>query len=117
MLVSFSFFLIGYNTAMTSDRHRCDKTEHNFVADAFNWEQRVKSELNISRAWSKNWGEVFAPDSPKTNAEKITKLKEMIDKLPVQAMISNTQLSFAPVVPYKEDGKDYKRKSSTFFDE
>ncbi len=102
---------------MTSTRHQCDKTEHNFVADAFNWEQRVKSELNISRAWSKNWGEVFAPDSPKTNAEKIAKLKEKMEKLPIQAMISNTQLSFAPVAPYKEEGKDYKRKSTTFFDE
>ena len=45
-------------------RHQCEETEHNFVADAFNWEQRVKGEVAAARAWSGNWGEVFAPDSP-----------------------------------------------------
>lgn len=94
-------------------RHQCEETEHNFVADAFNWEQRVKGELAAARAWSGNWGEVFAPDSPKSSTEKIAKLKEKMEKLPVQAMMSNSQLSFTPVVPYKEYGsKDYKRKSS-----
>lgn len=102
---------------MSTNRHQCEKTEHNYVADAFNWEQRAKSELAISRAWSKNWGSVFAPNEPKTNPEKIAQLKEKMEKLPIQAMISNSQLSFTPVKPYKEDSKDYRRKSPTFYDE
>jgi len=96
---------------MSTARHQCDQTEHNFVADAFNWEQCMKKEREAARAWSENWGEVFAPNHPKTYSEKIEKLKEEMEKLPVQAMMSNSQMSYTPVVPYKEYGKNYKRKS------
>ena len=97
---------------MTS-RHQCDQTEHNFVGDAFNWEQRVKGELNVARAWQSNWGEVFAPNAPKSYSAQIAVLKQQIEKLPVQAMMSNSQISYTHVVPYKEYGKSYKRKSNT----
>lgn len=90
---------------------KCEQTEHNFVADAFNWEQRVKGELTIARAWSGNWGDVFAPNDPKSYSEKIERLKEKMEKLPVQAMMSNSQMSYLPVVGYKEHGKNYRRKN------
>ena len=103
---------------MTAERRPGEKNEHNFVADAFNWEQRVKGEINAAKVWSSNWGEVFAPDSAKSYSEKIAKLKEKLATLPpVQAFMSTTHLSFTKVVPYKESGKDYKRKSTTFGDE
>ena len=98
-------------------RHQCDRTEHNYVAEAFNWEQRIKGENEAARAWTKNWGEIYAPNSPKTHMEKIHRLQQEMKKLPVQAMMSNSQLSYTPVVPYQEFGKDYKRKSSTLCDE
>lgn len=98
-------------------RHQCEQTEHNFVADAFNWEQRVKGELTAARAWSGNWGDLFAPDSPKSYSEKIAKLKEKMEKLPVQAMMSNSQMSYVPVVPYKEYGKNYGRRSKVSDDD
>lgn len=103
---------------MTADRQHSEKKEHNFVADAFNWEQRVKGELNSAKVWSSNWGDVFAPDSAKSYSEKIAKLKEKLASLPpVQALMSTTHLSFTKVQPYKESGKDYKRKNTTFGDD
>lgn len=99
-------------------RQHNEKGEHNFVADAFNWEQRVKGETNAAKVWSSNWGEVFAPDTAKSYSEKIAKLKEKLATLPpVQALMSTTHLSFTKAEPYKESGKDYKRKSTTFGDE
>ena len=95
-------------TTMTT---KCDQTEHNFVADAFNWEQRVRGELQAARAWSPNWGSVYAPNAPKDYSEKIAKLKEKMEKLPVQAMMSNSQMSYTEVRPYKEYGKSYGRKN------
>ena len=74
-------------------RHQCDETEHNFVADAFNWEQRVKGELTAARTWTSNWGSVFAPNSPKSYSEKIAKLENRMKELPVQALMSNIQIS------------------------
>jgi len=88
-------------------RHQCDEVEHNFVADGHNWEQRVRGEIQAARAWVRplrhsasflcqfslqsikagNWGEVFAPDSPKTYKEKIDRLKKQMEKLPVQSMM------------------------------
>ena len=102
---------------MSIARHQCDNTEHNFVADGFNWEQRVRGELAAARSWSEQWGDVFAPDNPKTYSQKIAKLKEKMEKLPVQAMMSNSQMSYTPVVPYKDHGKNYKRKTTDFSDE
>lgn len=85
---------------MATERHQCDKTEHNFVADAFNWEQCMKKEREAAGAWSRNWGQVFAPDEPKTYAEKIAQLKEQMEQLPAQlAMVSNSQMSYTPAVP------------------
>ena len=102
---------------MTADQHS-GKREHNFVADAFNWEQRVKGEINAAKVWSSNWGDLFSPDSAKSYSEKIAKLKEKLASLPpVQALTSTSHLSFTKVQPYKESGNDYKRKSTTFGDE
>ena len=99
-------------------RHQCDETEHNFVADAFNWEQRVKGELTAARTWTSNWGSVFAPNSQKSYSEKIAKLENRMKELPVQALMSNNQISYTNVVPYDDfGGKNYKRKSNTLFDD
>jgi hypothetical protein len=118
ILKPHSHLAILLATEMTSDRQHSDKKEHNFVADAFNWEQRVKGETNAAKEWSSNWGDVFAPDSAKSYSEKIAKLKEKLATLPpVQAMLSTTHLSFTKAEPYKDSGEDYKRKSTTFGDE
>lgn len=93
-------------------RHQCDQTEINYVAEAFNWEQRVKGENDAARQWASNWSSVFAPDSAKTYAEKIENLEREMAKLPVCAMMSNTQMSFTGGKGYKDLGKNYARKSS-----
>lgn len=91
-------------------RHQCDQTEHNYVAEAFNWEQRVKTENDHAREWNKNWGSLFAPDEPTSYKERICDLKRKMteEKLPVQ---SNYQMSFTMVKPYRKFGeKDHRRK-------
>ena len=94
-------------------RHQCDETEHNYVAEAFNWEQRVKGENDAAREWSKNWGSLFAPDEPTSYKERISDLKRKMteEKLPVQ---SNYQMSYTKANPYRKFGeKDHRRKSVT----
>eukprot|EP00804_Cyclotella_cryptica_P017275 CCRYP_016824-RA/>CCRYP_016824-RA protein AED:0.01 eAED:0.01 QI:0/-1/0/1/-1/1/1/0/101 len=96
---------------MTS-RHQCEQTEINYVAEAFNWEQRIKGENDAARQWASNWSSVFAPDMPKTHSEKIALLTREMAKLPVCAMMSNSQMSYVGRRGYKEMGRDYRRKSS-----
>ncbi|KAL7486654.1 hypothetical protein ACHAW6_013086, partial [Cyclotella cf. meneghiniana] len=93
-------------------RHQCEQTEINYVAEAFNWEQRIKGENDAARQWPSNWSSVFAPDMPKTNSEKIERLTREMSKLPVCAMMSNSQMSYVGRRGYKELGRDYRRKRS-----
>ena len=95
-------------------RHQCDQTEVNYVAEAFNWEQRVKGENDAARQWASNWSSVFAPNAPKSYAEKTDQLQREIAKLPVCAMMSNSQMSYVGGKAYKELGKNYRRKSTGF---
>jgi hypothetical protein len=97
---------------MTS-RHQCDRTEINYVAEAFNWEQRVKGENDAARHWSSNWSSVFAPNAPKSYSEKIEHLQKEMSKLPVCAMMSNSQMSYVGGRGYEEFlTKSHARKSS-----
>ena len=93
-------------------RHQSDRTELNYVAEAFNWEQRVKGENDAARQWASNWASVFAPDTPKTYSEKIEHLKREIAKLPVCAMMSNSQMSYQGGKGYTELDKNYGRRST-----
>jgi hypothetical protein len=79
-------------------RHQCEQTEHNYVTEAFNWESRVKTEDDT------NWGEVFAPNALQIFNAKIQRLHKEIEKLPIQAMMSNSQISYTPVQPYESFG-------------
>ena len=91
-------------------RHQCDQTEYNYVAEAFNWEQRVKGENDAAREWNKNWGSLFAPNQPSTYKERIYDLKRKMteEKLPIQ---SNYQMSYTKANPYRKFGeKDHRRK-------
>lgn len=91
-------------------RHQCEQTEYNYVAEAFNWEQRVKGENDAARAWTTNWGLLFSnqPTSYKYRIEEL-KRKMTMEKLPVQ---TNYQMSYTKVNPYREIGnKDHRRKT------
>mmetsp|Transcript_6784 Transcript_6784/g.20024 ORF Transcript_6784/g.20024 Transcript_6784/m.20024 type:complete len:93 (+) Transcript_6784:107-385(+) len=57
------------------------KEEKNFVADAQNWEGRVKQETDAAKIWYKDWGSLYAPDMPETYAERIAKLQEQADAI------------------------------------
>ena len=91
-------------------RHQCDQTDHNYVAEAFYWEQIVEGENDAAREWSKNWGSLFARDEPTSHKERISDLKRKMtkEKLPVQ---SNYQMSYTKAKAYRKFGeKDHRRK-------
>ena len=96
-------------------RHQCEQSEYNYVAEAFNWEQRVKGEVNAAREWTSNWGvTLFAPNQPTSYRERIDHLKQKMtmEKLPVQ---SNYQMSYsnnkADPCLCTYGSKDHRRKS------
>ena len=95
-------------------RHQCEQSEYNYVAEAFNWEQRVKGEVNAAREWTSNWGTLFAPNQPTSYRERIDRLKQKMtmEKLPVQ---SNYQMSYsnnkADTCLCTYGSKDHRRKS------
>jgi len=73
----------------------------------------VKGETDAARAWHANWGSLFAPNEPRSFSDKIALLKQQMEKLPTQALMSNTQMSFTEVKPYKEySNKSHKRRSA-----
>mmetsp|Transcript_9160 Transcript_9160/g.13571 ORF Transcript_9160/g.13571 Transcript_9160/m.13571 type:complete len:121 (-) Transcript_9160:1634-1996(-) len=100
----------------------CDKVERNYVADAQNWEQRVKGELESARIWSKNWGVLYNKDDGNNNQdqnykEKIQKLQAKMQSLPVQGMVTSTQMSYTGGKPYAEWGSNYKRRTFGKFEQ
>ena len=102
---------------MSLARHQCDQTEQNYVAEAFNWEQRVRGENDAAREWNKNWGSLFAPNQPTSYKDRIQDLKRKMteEKLPVQ---SNYQMSYTKTNPYRKYGqKDHRRKRCDLGDE
>jgi len=79
-----------------------DKGEHNYVADALNWEQRVSGELESARIWETHWGDLYSKDKPRDYEGKIAELQKEINKLPVAKMMTNFQMSFRKLKPYEE---------------
>lgn len=76
--------------------------EHNFVADAHNWEQRIKVENSASQIWSNNWGTLYAAQLPHTYEDKIKALEKELKAIPVASMATNTMLSYLGDQPFDE---------------
>ena len=93
-------------------RHQCEQSEYNYVAEAFNWEQRVKGEVNAAREWTSNWGTLLVNgNQPTSYRERIDRLKQKMtmEKLPVQ---SNYQMSYSNnKALFTYGSKDHRRKS------
>ena len=98
------------------------------MADAQNWEQRVKSELEASKQWSfagvernvwvferwrvplfdrlnrhryKDWGSLYAPTQPTNYEERISKLQEKADQIPGVRLQTNNSI-YGQGKPFKE---------------
>mmetsp|Transcript_48449 Transcript_48449/g.58650 ORF Transcript_48449/g.58650 Transcript_48449/m.58650 type:complete len:129 (+) Transcript_48449:321-707(+) len=87
-------------------------SERNYVSEAHNWEQRVKGEMEYARTWQQNWGELYAKNEPSDYSGRIAQLRKEMELLPVQSIMTNSQLSHGEIKPYKELGSgDYRRRS------
>ncbi|KAH8056395.1 hypothetical protein JL721_9995 [Aureococcus anophagefferens] len=62
------------------------------VADAQNWEQRVKSELEASKQWYKDWGSLYAPSQPTNYQDRIEKLQAKADEIPGVRLQTNNSI-------------------------
>jgi hypothetical protein len=81
----------------------CDQEqERNYVAEAYNWEQRVKGELESARVWVSNWGSIYASNEAIDSKSKIRKLEEEIRQLPESCVMSNYQLSHQNCEAYEK---------------
>ena len=47
------------------------KAGRNAVSEAANWEQRVTTELESSKAWNENWGTLFSGNIPNDYAGRL----------------------------------------------
>ncbi|GMI45071.1 hypothetical protein TrCOL_g6543 [Triparma columacea] len=71
-----------------------DKSEHNFVADAHNFEQRIKVENEAAMIWNHNWGSLYSAGEPLTYEGKIAKLEAELKKIPAAALATNNMMSY-----------------------
>lgn len=88
--------------------------ERNYVAEAQNWEARVKGELDSARCWEANWGELLYNDGPGEGStqDRIANLEAQIKKLPVTGAMTTHQLSYTlkNCTPYEES--KHRRKTA-----
>lgn len=75
--------------------------DHSYVADAQNWDQRVTAELESSKAWQHNWGELYTPGAPKSYGARIDKIESELASLPPSTLKSHNN-SYGVGVPFKE---------------
>ena len=81
-----------------------DKGDHNFVADAQNYEQRVKAELEGAKQWYGDWGSLYCPDAPTSYDERIKMLQDKARKIPGVRLETNNS-SYGTGKPYREFAK------------
>ena len=83
------------------------------VADAQNWEQRVKSELEASKQWYKDWGSLYAPTQPTNYEERIEKLQAKADQIPGVRLQTNNS-TYGQGKPFKEFQTVKEKKPDLF---
>ena len=72
--------------------------EHNYVADAQNWEARVKGELESARCWEANWGELYHEKSEGNDGsggkDRIKRLEAQMKELPFTGAMTTHKMSY-----------------------
>jgi len=66
--------------------------------------------------WASNWGELYAKDEPQLYGGKIDQLEKKMTQIPAERIITNSQMSYKFVQPYKEFGPNFKRRTFDKFD-
>lgn len=90
---------------MADEKKAKDVNPH---ADAQNWNQRVKGELEAPHTWNETWGQLFGRGIPLDYTERANYLEEQLKKMP-----GGTKLppKYGVGPPFKEiEGQDFRRK-------
>lgn len=61
----------------------------------------MKSELDASKQWYKDWGPLYAPSQPIDYEKRITKLQEKADHIPGVRLQTNNSI-YGQGKPFKE---------------
>ena len=77
------------------------KEEKSFVAEAQNWEGRVKAEVDAAKIWYKDWGSLYAPDMPDDYEARIAQLQEKADAIKGGRLQTNNS-DYGVGKPFKE---------------
>ena len=72
------------------------------VADAHNYEQRIKTENEAAMIWSHNWGSLYAAGEPIEYGDRIEKLEKEMNAIPTFSLATNSMISFTEPVPFDE---------------
>ncbi len=84
--------------------------EINFHADAQNWEQRVKGELEAPHKWNETWGQLFSGGAPTSYPERTQYLQDELKNIPLERRKLPPKYGVgAPFVEIKA-GQDFRRK-------
>jgi len=68
-----------------------EKVEHNFVADALNYEQRVRSELEVAKRWYEEWGVLYCPEEPRCYQTRVDMLTKKSQEIPNHSYKTTSQ--------------------------
>lgn len=88
--------------------------EINFHADAQNWEQRVKGELEAPHKWNETWGQLFTKGVPFDYNERAKHLEGELKKIPQEKKTLPPKYGVAEPFPEIKAGQDFRRKKLNF---
>ena len=95
----------------TANASHAGENERNVVAEQKNWEQRVNTELEASKLWAENWGELY--EHAKSMADQVKDLEQKLQELPGEKLATNTQLTYTWPRPFQEF--DLRKKKTLKF--
>ena len=88
--------------------------EINFHADAQNWEQRVKGELEAPHKWNETWGQLFVRDVPFEYGDRAKYLQEELKKIPPERRALPPKYGVGAPFPEVKTGIDNRRRKLNF---
>ena len=87
--------------------------DKNPQSDAFNWDARVKKEMESPHSWNETWGAYFKPSVPTRYNERI----EFLEKELRTMQDVGWPVKYGVAAPFQEiSQKDYRRKKQPSLD-
>jgi|Transcript_11704 hypothetical protein len=96
-----------------AEEGRSPTKEKNPQSDAFNWDARVKKELDAPHQWNGTWGEYFKPSVPSNYSERTKFLEQELKTM----QDVGRPVKYGVGAPFQEiSQKDYRRKKTALLD-